>query len=201
MTDALFQTPPEQPLDWLQSWIDEAATLSPLHEPMAMSLATVSDDGRPSSRIVLFKGLADGQIHFYTNYDSRKGVQLQHNPQAALCFWWDPLMRQIRIEGRCEKLDAPVSDAYFASRARGSQLGAWASQQSQPISSRAAMEQAFTQAEQRFAGQAVSRPPHWGGYGLRIQRIEFWQGRDNRFHDRTLFVQQSNGWQHQRLQP
>lgn len=196
-----FEHPPQAPLTWLQSWLDEAAQL-PLHEPMAMNLATVDKHGRPSSRIVLFKGFKDEGICFYTNYLSRKGEQLDDHPHAALCFWWDSPMRQIRIEGRCEKLPQADSDAYFASRARGSQLGAWASQQSQPTETRATLERAYAEQEQRFAEQPVARPPHWGGYCLNIERIEFWQGRDNRFHDRVLYQRQADSsWDTTRLQP
>ncbi len=196
-----FEQPPQTPFAWLQSWLDEAAQLS-LHEPMAMNLATVDKTGRPSSRIVLFKGFKNDGICFYTNYLSRKGDQLEQHPHAALCFWWDSVMRQIRIEGRCEKLPQADSDAYFASRARGSQLGAWASRQSQPTEDRAALERAYAEQEQRFAEKPVERPPHWGGYCLNIERIEFWQGRDNRFHDRALYQRQTDSnWAITRLQP
>lgn len=200
MSDHNFRTPPTQPFDWLQSWIDDAVGLA-LNEPMAMNLATTDRDNCPCSRIVLFKGLAGEAIQFFTNYASRKGEQLGHNQAAAACFWWDPLMRQVRIEGRCSKLPAPVSDSYFASRDRGSQLGAWASQQSQPIDSRESMEKAYAEQEKYFAGQAVTRPPHWGGYGLTITRIEFWQGRENRFHDRLVYLRKSDDWDIQRIQP
>ncbi len=196
-----FEQPPLTPLAWLQSWLDDALEL-PLNEPMAMNLASLDEHGELSSRIVLFKGFKDEDICFFTNYNSRKGSQLQHHSQAALCFWWDALMRQVRIEGSCEKLPAADSDAYFASRPRGSQLGAWASQQSQPVENRNALEKAYAEQQRRFADGDVSRPPHWGGYRFRISRIEFWQGRDNRFHDRVVFTRQSNtSWQHQRLQP
>lgn len=196
-----FEHPPKTPFTWLQGWLDEAAQL-PLNEPMAMNLATVDKQGRPSSRIVLFKGFKNEGICFYTNYQSRKGAQLEQHAHAALCFWWDAPMRQIRVEGRCEKLPQADSDAYFASRARGSQLGAWASQQSQPTDDREALERAYAEQEQRFAEQPVERPPHWGGYCLHIDRIEFWQGRDNRFHDRVLYQRQADSsWDTTRLQP
>lgn len=201
MSETFFSAPPAQPLDWLQDWISDARRLQ-LNEPMAMNLASVDRDGKPSSRIVLYKGMDAKRICFYTNYNSRKSEQLLANQAAALCFWWDPLMRQLRIEGRCEKLSDEQSDDYFASRARGSQLGAWASAQSQPVASRTLMDEAYQAAEQRFQDQPVSRPPHWGGFALSIERIEFWQGRDNRFHDRMLYQRQSaEQWQISRLQP
>ena len=201
MTDSHYDNPPGSPLDWLRQWITEGRE-SGLREPTAMSLATVDNAGRPSNRIVLFKGMHDEDICFYTNYQSRKATQLAENDHAALCFWWDAPMRQIRVEGRCEKLPQADSDAYFASRARGSQLGAWASQQSQPTDDREALERAYSEQEQRFAEQPVERPPHWGGYCLHIDRIEFWQGRDNRFHDRVLYQRQADSsWDTTRLQP
>lgn len=196
-----FEQPPQSPIQWLQSWLDEAAKL-PLHEPMAMNLASIDPLGQLSSRIVLFKGFKQDDICFFTNYQSRKAEQLEQHSAAALCFWWDALMRQVRIEGRCTKLSEQDSDAYFASRARGSQLGAWASQQSRPVDSRQTLERAYQAQEQHFAGREVTRPPHWGGYRLAISRIEFWQGRDNRFHDRMVYLRQGDSdWQHQRLQP
>lgn len=196
-----FDNPPSAPIEWLQTWLDEATKLS-LNEPMAMNLATADEQNRLSSRIVLFKGFKHEDICFFTNYNSRKGAQLEKCPTAALCFWWDELMRQIRIEGVCHKLPNEDSDAYFASRARGSQLGAWASQQSQVVDSRQTLEAAYAEQEQRFAQADVSRPPHWGGYHLSISRIEFWQGRDHRFHDRMVYIRQADKqWQHQRLQP
>ncbi|MGJ8670855.1 MAG: pyridoxamine 5'-phosphate oxidase [Oceanococcus sp.] len=200
MSDKTFDLPPSTPFVWLKSWLDDARTL-PLNEPLAMNLATVSARGTPSSRIVLFKGLVNDDIRFFTNYASRKGEQLEHNQNAALCFWWDPLMRQIRIEGHCEKLDDESSDAYFESRARGSQLGAWASQQSQTVENRGQLEQSFADVEKRFDDASVSRPPHWGGYALKINRIEFWEGRDNRFHDRVQYLREQQAWAIQRLQP
>ncbi len=200
MNPNIFDTPPKQPFDWLKQWLDDAAQAG-LNEPMAMNLATVSASGAPSSRIVLFKQMDADSIYFYTNYQSRKGTDLAANVHGALCFWWDPLMRQIRIEGPVEKIPADQSDQYFASRDRGSRVGAWASQQSQPIADRQALEQAFHAAEKRFHGQSVPRPPHWGGYKLRIDLIEFWQGRKNRFHDRTQYVRDAQAWTIERLQP
>ena len=195
-----FEQPPETPFGWLEQWIAEAKQLV-LNEPMAMNLATVSSAGIPSSRIVLFKGFHNEDIRFFTNFSSRKGEQLAANQSAALCFWWDAQMRQVRIEGRCEKQTEEESDGYFASRARGSQLGAWASEQSQPAHDRNTLEQAYSFAEQRFQDQDVPRPPHWGGYLFKIDRIEFWQGRNNRFHDRMLFERRDHGWATNRLQP
>lgn len=200
MTPEHFEHPPAEPLTWLREWLEGARELG-LNEPTAMNLATVGADGRPSSRIVLYKAIGPEHIEFYTNYESRKGQDIASHEAGALCFFWDAQLRQIRIEGPLSRLSAQASDAYFASRDRGSQIGAWASQQSRPINSRADMEQAYVEIEARFAGQDVPRPPHWGGYALKIEAIEFWQGRPNRFHDRLVYQRESDGWRITRLQP
>ncbi len=188
------------PISQFSRWLDEAIKAE-LAEPNAMSVATVDADGRPSSRIVLIKGTDQRGFIWYTNYASRKGQELAHNPHAALLFHWTELERQVRIEGRVEQLSAEENDQYFHSRPLGSRLGALASQQSQPIDSRAALEAQFDEAE-RLHGTAPARPAHWGGYLLRPQRIEFWQGRPSRLHDRLVFILQADGhWQQQRLQP
>ncbi len=181
-------------------WFHQA-TESRLPEPNAMHLATVSGEGRPSGRIVLLKGLDAGFI-FFTNYESRKGHDLTANPHAALAFFWVELERQVRIEGRIEPVSAAESDAYFASRPRGSQLGAWASAQSQPVASREVLETREKQLEEEFAGKPVSRPPHWGGYRLVPDYLEFWQGRPSRLHDRIAYTKQEDGkWKIERLSP
>jgi len=166
-----------------------------------MTLATVSVDGRPSARTVLYKGLTEGAVCFVSNYGSRKGQQLDANPQAALVFFWSSLNRQVRFEGRVERASADWSDRYFAARARSSQIGAWASAQSQVIASRDVLEARIAEAEARFRDQPVPRPPFWGGYWLRPERVEFWLGQDARLHDRYSYRTDASGWQSERLSP
>lgn len=186
-----------------QAWLDEALAAR-LDEPTAMTLSTVDPaTGQPSSRVVLLKGLPAGAgFLFYTNYDSRKGRELAAEPRAALNFFWPGLERQVRVEGRVEKAPADLSTAYFQSRPRGSQVGAWASPQSQPVPDRAALEAREQAVEAEFAGQdPLPRPPHWGGYVLRPTRLEFWQGRPSRLHDRIRYEHTLGGWQIERLAP
>ncbi len=180
-----------------------AAEASGLDMPQAMALATATPDGRPAVRMVLMRafGAEEGFV-FFTNYESRKGRELAQNPQAALLFYWPPLNRQVRIEGKVEPLPPAGSDAYFITRPRGSQLSTWASPQSRVVESREALEQAWRTADERFAGREVERPPYWGGYQLEPQSFEFWQGRENRFHDRLRYERQDDGsWQIERLAP
>ena len=177
------------------------AQASGLRDANAMSVATVDADGRPAVRILLLKGHDERGFVFYTNYDSRKGHELAANPHAALCFFWHEMHEQIRIEGQCEKVSAAEGDAYFASRARISQVGAWASQQSQPLHSRAHFERDIEQIEARFAGQEVPRPPHWSGYRLIPQRLEFWRGIEGRLHERTGYWLQDGEWHSGLLYP
>ncbi|WP_324679539.1 pyridoxamine 5'-phosphate oxidase [Hymenobacter sp. GOD-10R] len=185
-----------------RTWLDEALAAH-LDEPTAMTLATVGADGQPSTRVVLLKGLPeDAGFLFYTNYNSRKGQELAHDALAALNFFWPGLERQVRVEGKVEKAPATTSDAYFQSRPRGSQLGAWASPQSQVIGSREELETREKEVEAQFSGQdLLPRPPHWGGYILRPTRIEFWQGRPSRLHDRILYEKDGEGWRRSRLAP
>ncbi len=191
----------DDPIAQFQRWFDEALA-SDTHEPNAMTLATVGGDGQPSARIVLLKGIEPGGFVFYTNYDSRKGRELDAQGRAALVFWWPPLERQVRVEGRAERVDAAESDAYFASRPHGSRLGALASPQSQPIPDRDALEQRLHDLEARFpAGTSVPRPDSWGGYRVVPSAIEFWQGRPNRLHDRLRYTRHGDAWQRERLAP
>ena len=181
---------------WLQQAID-----AQLPEPNAMTLATVGGDMRPSTRIVLIKGLDEAGIVWYSNYRSRKGLELSGNPFAALQFHWVELERVVRIEGQVERVDAETSDAYFASRPLDSRIGAWASPQSQVIAGRSTL---IANAAKYSAQYLLNppRPPHWGGYRLKPERWEFWQGRPSRLHDRLLYTQQIDGtWRRQRLAP
>lgn len=190
------------PLTQLACWLEEALSCG-AHEPSAMNLATVDNQGRPNARILLLKGLHDGQLTFFTNYESRKGQCLADNPWAAMTFFWPELERQVRIEGMVSKLPEALSDAYFISRPHGSRIGATASAQSQPLVDPATL-QARWQALATAYPDNVPRPAHWGGYGLRPQRVEFWQGRPSRLHDRVLYLPDADaqgGWQRSRLQP
>ena len=167
-----------------------------------MALATASPDGMPSVRIVLLKGIDDRGLQFFTNYGSRKGRELDANPRAAVTLYWQPLHRAVRAEGAVERLTEEESDAYFASRGRGSRLGAWASKQGTPIPDRAVLEGALEEAGRRYPGDDVPRPEYWGGYRLVPEAIELWQGRENRLHDRVHWVREpGGGWRSERLSP
>lgn len=187
------------PLAQFSRWLDEAMAAD-VHEPTAMHLATV-EAGRPSGRIVLLKGLEQGCFVFYSNYDSRKGQQIKHNAFVALTFFWPELERSVRVEGEAAPVPAATSDAYFASRPYQSRIGAWASLQSQPLDSTATLLTRATGFAAKYV-TGVPRPPHWGGYAVRPWRIEFWQGRPSRLHDRVLYLPDAKGgWQKQRLYP
>jgi pyridoxamine 5'-phosphate oxidase len=188
------------PLHQFQIWFDQAVAAQ-LPEPNAMTLATATLDGIPAARIVLLKAVDDRGFTFFTNYESAKGQELAANPQAALVFLWTDLERQVRITGAVEKIAATESDAYFNSRPPGSRLGAWASQQSQPIANRAVLETRLAELARQYAAQLAPRPPHWGGYRVLPQTIEFWQGRSNRLHDRLVYRHQANHWLINRLSP
>ena len=187
------------PIAQFAQWYERAqAVVKPL--PDAVALATATPAGHPSLRMVLLKGFDAHGFVFYTNYRSRKGRELARNPRATLLFYWGEFARQVRIDGRVEKLMARESDEYFATRPRGSQLSAWASAQSAALPGRAALERRFTAFERRYP-ESVPRPPHWGGYRLAPEAIEFWQGRDDRLHDRILYHLAQGRWRVERLAP
>jgi pyridoxamine 5'-phosphate oxidase len=188
------------PLEQLRHWYEHAVAAG-LPEPEAMALATATPEGAPSVRFVLLKGIDGRGVEFYTNYESRKGRELAANPRGALAILWKPLQRQVRVEGPVERLSAAESDAYFATRARGSRLGAWASLQSTEIPDRAHLEARLAKADADHPGEDVPRPDYWGGYMLRPDAIEFWEGRPNRLHDRELFTRAAGGWSSRRLSP
>ena len=189
------------PVLQFQTWFNQALQAE-VPDPNAMTLATTTPTGKPAARIVLLKEVDKRGFVFYTNYHSRKGQELTKIPEAALVFWWVELERQVRIEGTVEKVTAAEADAYFQSRPRGSQLGAWASAQSQVIPDRTVLEQQLQQLEIQYQDQPIPRPPHWGGFRLCPQWIEFWQGRPNRLHDRLCYQLTPQGlWQLDRLSP
>ncbi len=188
------------PMAQFRRWFD-AALSAGVPEPNAMHLSTVSADGRPDGRIVLIKDVSAAGFVFYTNYESRKGKELLGQPFAALTFFWPELERQIRIEGRVETVSDAESDAYFASRPRGSQIGAWVSHQSRIIASREVLEIRQRDLEAQFADQPVPRPPYWGGFRLVPDGLEFWQGRPSRLHDRIQYRKAETDWVLERLSP
>ena len=188
------------PFDLFDEWFARARGSEP-NDPEAMALATAGADGQPSVRMVLLKGFGPEGFTFYTHEGSAKGDDLKQNPGAALLFHWKSLGRQVRIEGQVERVSAAEADAYFAIRARDSQLGAWASDQSRPLDSRATFEEGFEEARRRFEGQEVPRPAHWGGYRVVPERIEFWTAREHRLHERRLFVRDGEQWREGMLYP
>lgn len=201
-SDAPSAAPGADPLSVLERWYGDAiAKKDPL--PDAMTLATATPDGRPSARVVLFKGVLRGGIFFVTNYTSRKGRELEENPRAALVMHFPTWERQVRVEGRVERASPSESEAYFQSRPRGSQLGAWASPQSQPIASRSELVERAQEVEARFAGSPVTRPEFWGGYLVIPERVELWLGRPDRLHDRFVYTRarDDEAWRVERLAP
>lgn len=199
-TDLEEANAPDDPLDLFGRWFEEALAAD-LVDASAMTLATADADGRPSARTVLLKGFGADGFCFYTNYDSRKAHELDANPRAALAFWWDRLERQVRIEGAVKRLPPEIADEYFATRPRGSQLGAHVSPQSRPIGGRKELEDALRDLAERFGDDPVPRPPDWGGYAVAPETIEFWQGRENRLHDRLRYTRDGDGWKRERLAP
>lgn len=183
-----------------EEWLAEARLAEP-NDPVAMALATADAAGRPSVRMVLMKGHDERGFVFYTNFDSRKGGELAANPQAALLFHWKSLRRQIRIEGSVGPVSGAEADSYFATRGRDSQLGAWASDQSRPLDARATFEARYEEVRRRFEGLDVPRPPRWGGWRVAPERIEFWNDRAHRLHERRLFTRAGDGWSEGLLYP
>ncbi len=190
----------DDPVALFGRWVDDAIAAG-VHEPNAMALATADASGRPSVRIVLLKGFDETGAVFYTNYESRKGDELLVNPRAAAVMLWHPLQRQVRIEGPVTRVEPEQSDAYFASRPRGAQVGAVASQQSRTVQNRATLEERVADVARTLQGPGVERPDHWGGYRIALASMEFWQGRADRVHDRLRFARDGDGWSRERLQP
>jgi pyridoxamine 5'-phosphate oxidase len=189
------------PVRQFERWFDEAVR-SEVMEPNAFTLATANAKGVPSARILLLKGIENDKFVFYTNYQSKKGRELDENPACALTFFWPELERQVRIEGICSRVDSKTSEAYFQSRPRGSQIGAWASPQSSILYNRKILEDRVRELEKKFEGQEVLPKPHqWGGYAVEPHHVEFWQGRPNRLHDRLAYYYTEKGWVIHRLAP
>lgn len=199
--DALYD-PATNPLGLFDAWFAEAKACNQITEPTAMALATATTGGTPSVRIVLLKEVRDDGFVFYSNQHSRKGGELAQNPHAALCFYWMPLNKQVRIEGSVKVIDDASADSYFASRGREKQLGAWASLQSTPMDSREDLAKRIAEMDAKFKGTDVPRPPHWSGWVLTPTRVEFWIQRDFRLHERVSFTRAASGqWQHAILYP
>lgn len=193
-------TPYQEPFEEFDRWYAEAREKEP-RDANAMTLASATVDGRPSARVVLLKGVDPRGFVFYTNFTSRKGEELVANPRAALCFHWKSLLRQVRIEGVTERVSDAEADAYFATRARDSQLGAWASEQSRPLESRAVLERRVEEVSHRYRHKDVPRPPHWSGFRVVPQVIELWHDRPHRLHDRIVYHRSGVGWRKERLFP
>jgi pyridoxamine 5'-phosphate oxidase len=191
---------PEDPIPLFEAWMADAATSEP-NDPNAVCLATATPDGRPSARMVLLKGVDARGFVFYTNLESRKGGELAANPFAAMCFHWKTLQRSVRVEGRIEPVSAEEADAYYASRARGSRIGAWASRQSRPLEGRFALEKAVAEYTLKFGVGEIPRPDFWSGFRLLPTRIEFWRDMPFRLHERRVFHRADTGWELEMLYP
>lgn len=191
---------PPDPIALFSDWLAAASAQEP-NDPNAVALATSDADGQPNVRMVLLKGVDDGGFVFYTNLESQKGRELAANARAAMCFHWKSLRRQVRVQGLIEPVTGAEADAYFATRHRESQIGAWASKQSRPLESRFALEKAVAVYAAKFGLGAVPRPEHWSGFRLQPARIEFWQERPFRLHDRLVYLRESNGWTTLKLYP
>lgn len=191
----------KNPIAQFEKWMKETILMQVVAEPNAMTLVTSTLDGKPSARVVLLKSFGEEGFVFYTNYESRKGQELNTNPHACIVFDWHVMERQVRIEGVAKKVTSEESDKYFYSRPQGSQLGAWISAQSTIIAGRKVLEERKRQIESRFASEPMTRPPHWGGYVLQAHTIEFWQGRQSRLHDRLVYVKTEQEWVVRRMAP
>lgn len=190
----------ESPIQQFRNWFQEALQAQ-VPEPSAMIVSTSTPDGKPSARVILLKDVTEQGFVFFTNYNSRKGHEIEKNPCAAFTFFWPELERQVRIEGKLEKIDAQSSDDYFNSRPRGSKIGAWASPQSEEIPDRGMLEIKEKNLQESFEGKEIPRPEHWGGYELIPDHLEFWQGRQSRLHDRIVYEKTNNRWTKKRIAP
>lgn len=192
---------PEDPIELFRNWFEEIEDVKDGFEANAMTLSTIGKDGFPKSRIVLLKEFSQEGFIFFTNFNSSKGKSLQHNPNCCISFFWPSLERQVIIHGVAEKYSEEKAEEYFSSRPRGSQLGAWASSQSSEIASREVLEKCLRELEVKFMGKDIPKPDYWGGFLIKPLSLEFWQGRENRLHDRLLFTKSQNEWELKRLAP
>ncbi len=196
-----FNSPPTTPIDAASGWFEEAKNANASSNPLKMALSTIDSEGKPSSRMVLLKGFNERGAVFYTNYTSEKALDIDSNPTVSLLFHWDEMQRQLRIQGRAVKISEEESDIYFSTRNRLSQVGAWASKQSQPLTSRSLLVAKVAVLSAKWVGRSIPRPEFWGGYCVSLDMLELWQGHDGRLHDRIRYVYTDDVWSWQRLQP